>query len=251
MNNEPYADRLRLYARKAVWATLVAAVALGAGGCVWYRLAKLRWQLGRFQKYFRLEADLSVRLTILEPVARAADIAFVTKLPPSEIETTDRGDLWHYRFRKVYGEGQAEETDRDINALLLVRDQLIHVVQFPPRFREVLDPEKMKALFAAVEEADLDPSRNRADWRSHIAKDKVSRREDILSVLGAPFATRDAGELTILDYHYRLERPQDAQPPEDPDLRVRFELWRQNDRLARCRLELGDLQFNIKMPETD
>ena len=226
---------------------LALLIALGgvAGGCVYWRLYRVRGQLARFDEYFTVRNDPGPVIEAREPVLKAGDIEWLTGLGGEPVEASGRGGGIVYRLWKRNPPAGEAPRYREIPIHLWLEKGRVSAFEFPETFNELINRELLRRVFQAVDQGELDRGSGQTEWELHSDLEVPDRRR-VLAVAGEAGQV-DQTEMHRVDaYAYDLGEPR---PTSSAAVSARFVYDRETDQVVQTTVTAGRLHILVERGE--
>jgi len=189
-------------------------VTISTGGCLYLRLMEFKNQLTHFDDYFQIKQEHGLTLVSAKPVLLSGDVTTMLKVAPTSVRKTDAGVLWVYVFEKQYPDTRNEQGNYDIPLELLFEDDKLSEIRFSQRFLAFMRRPTIILFLRALGGAKLDVNRRSAtgSFRGKDPQERtyVPKKQNVLKLLGKPFAAEPSKDTIKLTYRYRLKVKQAA-----------------------------------------
>ncbi len=230
--------------QRLILTAVLAGSLLLAGGCVYWRLSRLRAQLSEFDEHFAIRQGQRPCLVFRTPVLRPADLVWVTGYAPTAVRTQGEHVVWNYTLEKI----DAPDSDR-MTIRNHFREGRLAKIDFPARFSGYLTASNLQAVSGPLGDSAVAPGspRTRAKWTHDLLR--LPSREEWLNLLGAPASQRTTEDSTALSYRWRVVDARNRGA--ENRLRLALWIWQYNNRLKRAEIQAGRLRvvLDLSTPE--
>ena len=184
-------------------------VLVSATGCMYLRLLEVKRQLKTFESYFQISEQNGFALVLLKPLLLSDDIIWLAAGGPTTHEETGQDKLWKYVFEKQYPRSKDEQGCWDIPIVLFFKNDRLCRVNFPNRFHTIMSKTFFVGICQSMGHAKINKTQHSATaelWEKDLQNDmQIPKRQDIVNLLGKPFASKQFGFTSILTYRYKLK----------------------------------------------
>ncbi|NKB24200.1 MAG: hypothetical protein GKR87_07460 [Kiritimatiellae bacterium] len=222
-------------------------VTLSLSGCVYLRLNTLKNQLAQFPEYFSVKQRKAPTLVYKNPVLYSDDMQWLTGLKPSSIQTTLRGTLQRYVFRKL---NAPQKENKDIVSTLLFRDDKLSEVVFPKRFKNFITMKNFVEMFSPIKDARITKRSKKTEWKWREMYIKLPTIKKLSEYLGKPTRREEKPGRITLTYDYQLERS-DGPHTYIPEFQMVFTFWEYNAKVKETEVNLGRLWMFIDVSKEE
>lgn len=193
-------------------------------GCVYWRLYRVKLQLGEFDRYFSVQATDQFTVNFKDPVMFREDFDNLSRLLPSSCMAVKAEKFCIYRFYKIDGNQKRvmPEVEFFFKLNYNAEDRLI-AWTYSPIFLKIAPPEFLEVSLRSLGGGEINRDKNqlKADFSS---VEKISAelpvKSETLVYLGSPLKVETRPDEQILIYHFLLDTPSIEPGYEDRALSV-------------------------------
>ncbi len=212
---------MKIQTRHLVYCLISVFLIFGTGGCVYWRLLKLKKQFRHFERYVILDKTYGLSLTLKKPILLEQDIVWLFKGKPAIRAQSGRQTLFKYTFKKLYPVESPLEIDLAQIALsFLFQDNTLHKVRLPKTFSRYIEPELLTGSLRSVGRGTVDKQQRSVSatfqTKQHTDARIIPTRAEVERILGTPYNLTETSSSSTLFYqfhiHIKSNRHQDSRP---------------------------------------
>ncbi len=241
--------------RISLFIGFIAFLAFTMSGCVFIRLLKVKLQMQKFDRYFRIEDQGGgVTLIFLEPVMLMKDIEWLMRSRSIIQASNGRYALWKYVFKKQYPHAKTEKGNFDIAMTMFFENEKLYKARYPKKFSSILGQEFITEALKSMGTGKIDKKQRSisAAWKDKNEPDaaRIPTKPDVEKVLGQPFFINrsDAGFLAYYKYTLQNASPDQIKKPAAGRLWLTYRYG--DGRLLSAKSKINGMTLLLDLPET-
>ena len=197
---------MRTSKNKKITLILLVVSLLPNTGCVYIRLLKTKRQCAQFDRYFDVDDQKGLTISLRKPVLYDKDMRWLG-LEATSKETQQDEQTWKLVFEKLYHSRKNDDDNFDMTVSFRFKAKMLQAIHFPENYLLVLPKQVFIAMFKSFGDATID-KRNRT-FSARIGDTEmdfgVPYKVDVMKLLGKPYAAKIQFDTEALTYKYQLK----------------------------------------------